>query len=91
MAYEKCQTPSGKLARSHYCELLTISDEGKRSFYEKEAVNSGWSGPKRELKLHSQPILSAILMYLSFWGFQASNPVERRSKFTAFVSVTFIF
>ena len=48
LAYEKCQTPSGKLAWSHYCELLTISDEGKRSFYEKEAVNSGWS--VRELK-----------------------------------------
>ena len=48
LAYEKCQTPSGKLAWSHYCELLTISDESKRSFYEKEAVNSGWS--VRELK-----------------------------------------
>ena len=33
LAYEKCQTPSGKLAWSHYCELLTISDEDKRSFY----------------------------------------------------------
>lgn len=33
---------------SHYCELLSISDTDKRSFYEKEAVNSGWS--VRELK-----------------------------------------
>ena len=33
---------------SHYCELLSISDPDKRSFYEKEAVNSGWS--VRELK-----------------------------------------
>ena len=33
---------------SHYCELLSISDLEKRSFYEKEAVNSGWS--VRELK-----------------------------------------
>lgn len=48
LAYQKCQTPSGKLSWSHYCELLSISDEDKRSFYEKEAVNSGWS--VREMK-----------------------------------------
>ncbi len=39
---------SVKLSWSHYCELLSISDKNKRSFYEKEAVNSGWS--VRELK-----------------------------------------
>ena len=43
LAYEKCQTVSGKLSWSHYCELLSISDANKRSFYEKEAVNSNWS------------------------------------------------
>lgn len=48
LAYEKCQTVSGKLSWSHYCELLSISDDNKRSFYEKEAFNSGWS--VRELK-----------------------------------------
>ena len=48
LAYEKCQTVSGKLSWSHYCELLSISDVNKRSFYEKEAVNSNWS--VRELK-----------------------------------------
>ena len=48
LAYEKCQTVSGKLSWSHYCELLSISDDSKRSFYEKESVNSGWS--VRELK-----------------------------------------
>lgn len=48
LAYPKCQTVSGKLSWSHYCELLSISDVDKRSFYEKEAVNSGWS--VRELK-----------------------------------------
>ena len=48
LAYEKCQTVSGKLSWSHYCELLSITDENKRSFYEKESVNSGWS--VRELK-----------------------------------------
>lgn len=48
LAYEKCQTVSGKLSWSHYCELLSISDSSKRSFYEKESINSGWS--VRELK-----------------------------------------
>lgn len=48
LTYQKCQTLSGKLSWSHYCELLSISDPDKRSFYEKEAVNSNWS--VRELK-----------------------------------------
>ena len=42
MQYQKFQTASGKLSWSHYCELLSISDPGKRSFYEKETINSGW-------------------------------------------------
>ena len=46
--YEIQQTVSVKLSWSHYCELLTISDNNKRSFYEKEAINSGWS--IREMK-----------------------------------------
>ena len=48
LTYQKCQTLSGKLSWSHYCELLSISDPDKRSFYEKEAANSNWS--VRELK-----------------------------------------
>ena len=62
LAYEKCQTPSGKLAWSYYCELLTISDEGKRSFYEKEAVNSGWS--VRELKRQIEILSKASRIHL---------------------------
>ena len=42
------QTASVKLSWSHYCELLSISDNDKRSFYEKETVNAGWS--VRELR-----------------------------------------
>ena len=48
LSYEKVQSVTGKLTWTHYCELLTISDLDKRSFYEKEAVNSNWS--VRELK-----------------------------------------
>ncbi len=46
--YQIQQTVSVKLSWSHYCELLSISDSDKRSFYEKEAIHSGWS--VRELK-----------------------------------------
>ena len=46
--YPICQTLSSKLSWSHYCELLTISDDDKRSFYEKECINAHWSF--RELK-----------------------------------------
>ncbi len=42
------QTASVKLSWSHYCELLTITDDKERSFYEKEAEKSNWSF--RELK-----------------------------------------
>ena len=46
--YQKCQTLSGKLTWSHYCELLSIQDSDKRNFYEKECENANWS--VRELK-----------------------------------------
>lgn len=46
--YPNCQTLSNKLSWSHYCELLTISDDVKRSFYEQECINAHWSF--RELK-----------------------------------------
>ena len=48
LSYPKCQTLSGKLSWSHYCELLIISDPARRSFYERECERSGWS--VRELK-----------------------------------------
>ena len=48
LSYPIFQTVSGKLNWSHYCELLSISDKEKRSFYEKETVNAGWS--VREMK-----------------------------------------
>lgn len=31
------------LSWSHYVELITIKDDAKRSFYEKECINSNWS------------------------------------------------
>ena len=75
LAYEKCQTVSGKLSWSHYCELLSITDENKRSFYEKESINSGWS--VRELKrqidssLYKEKVLS-----LAQKGIEINQPAD---------------
>jgi predicted nuclease of restriction endonuclease-like (RecB) superfamily len=46
--YPKCQTLSGKLSWSAYCELLVISDDMARGFYENQCINEAWS--VRELK-----------------------------------------
>lgn len=48
LEYQDVQTVSGQLSWSHICELLIIEDKEKRSFYEKETINSNWS--IRELK-----------------------------------------
>ncbi len=48
LEYTICQAMTGKLSWTHYCELLSISDYDKRSFYEKECLLSNWS--TRELK-----------------------------------------
>lgn len=48
LKYEKSQSLIDKLTWTHYCELLSISDDSKRSFYEKECINAHWS--VRELK-----------------------------------------
>lgn len=46
--YPNVQTLYGQLSWSHICELLIIENKEKRSFYEKETVNSAWS--IREMK-----------------------------------------
>ena len=40
--YPKFQTVSGKLSWSHYAELLTVSDDLARSFYEKQATKENF-------------------------------------------------
>ena len=57
------QTASVKLSWSHYCELLSISDTDKRSFYEKETVNAGWS--VRELRRQIESSLFERLLLSS--------------------------
>ncbi|HHC80319.1 MAG TPA: DUF1016 domain-containing protein [Flavobacteriia bacterium] len=48
LEYPNVQALSGQLNWSHICELLIIENKEKRSFYEKEIINSNWS--IRELK-----------------------------------------
>jgi predicted nuclease of restriction endonuclease-like (RecB) superfamily len=86
LTYQKCQTVSGKLNWSHYCELLSISDENKRSFYEKESLNSKWS--VRELKrqistsLYERLLLSdgkankETVLSLAQHGIEMSDPAD---------------
>ncbi|MBQ8135637.1 MAG: DUF1016 family protein [Clostridia bacterium] len=84
--YQKCQTLSGKLSWSHYCELLGIDDPDRRSFYEKECANSGWS--VRELKRQIDSSLFERLLLsdgktnkekvitLSKYGLQINDPAD---------------
>ena len=84
--YQTQQTMSVKLSWSHYCELLSISDADKRSFYEKEAINSGWS--VRELKrqiatsLYERLLLSdgktnkETVLALAQHGIEMSSPSD---------------
>lgn len=63
LTHEKQQTVSVKLSWSHYCELLIISDEQKRSFYERECENARWS--VRELKRQIESSLFERLLLSS--------------------------
>lgn len=58
LKYEKSQSLIGKLTWTHYCELLSISDDSKRSFYEKECINAHWS--VRELKMQMAQVENVI-------------------------------
>ncbi|MDR3236757.1 MAG: DUF1016 N-terminal domain-containing protein [Prevotellaceae bacterium] len=41
--FPNVQPVAGHLSWTHICELLVIEDKDKRSFYEKETINSSWS------------------------------------------------
>ena len=48
LKYQIFQSVTGKLTWTHYAELLGVSDDIARGFYEKQVVNDNWS--VRELK-----------------------------------------
>ncbi len=84
--YPNQQTVSVNLSWSHYCELLSVSDPDKRSFYEKECLNSAWS--VRELKrqmatsLYERLLLSdgkanrETVLALAEKGIELSSPAD---------------
>lgn len=86
LIYPIFQTVSGKLTWSHYCELLGISEENKRSFYEKESINANWSVRelKRQVKtsLYERLLLSQgqdnkkIVLELALKGNEINNPKD---------------
>lgn len=53
--YPKVQSLTGKLTWTHYVELLSISDNLERSFYEKQTLIESWS--VRELKRQKKTAL----------------------------------
>ena len=43
LKYQKFQTVSGKLRWFHYCEILSISDDKERAFYEDNGIYSEYA------------------------------------------------
>lgn len=58
--YGSVQSLTERLTWTHYCELLSINDKDRRSFYEKECINAKWS--VRELKRQIQSSLFERLL-----------------------------
>jgi len=46
IVYPICAKPSHKLSWSHYVELLKVSNDLERGFYEKQAIHERWSVPE---------------------------------------------
>ena len=55
LKYQKSQTLSDQLSWSHYIELLGVSDDLARAFYEKECIVNHWS--VRELERQANSLL----------------------------------
>lgn len=55
LTHEKWQTVSARLSWSHYIELMSISDDTARQFYEHQCIGEGWS--VRELEKQKDSLL----------------------------------
>jgi len=53
LTYPIVQTLSAQLSWSHYCSLMRIDDDNKRSFYEIEIVENNWSIREFERQINS--------------------------------------
>jgi len=53
LKYPKFQTVSGKLSWSHYVELISLTDDLERYFYEIQSVNDSWSFREMKRQINS--------------------------------------
>ena len=83
LKYPKFQTVSGILSWSHYTELIGISDDLSRQFYERQAIAEKWS--IREMKRQIESALFQRLAYskdkigvknLAKKGQEIVNPID---------------
>ena len=54
LAYEKCQTVSGKLSWSHYCELLSITENGMTMYAYQGIFYTDYCSPSLYYTLYSE-------------------------------------
>ncbi len=86
LKYENYQTLSGKLSWSHYTELLAISDDLARSFYQQQCIQDRWS--VRELKRQKD---SALLAHCSFLAWSTKlAPIKPAPPVTNKVCIFFL-
>ena len=84
--YPICQSLSGKLSFTHYCELFSVSDKNARSFYKQEAQNSNWSVRELKRQINTSLFERLLLSYgnsnkekvlaLASQGMQYSKPSD---------------
>ena len=53
LTYQNSQTLSAQLSWSHYCLLIRIEEDSKRSFFEIECANNNWSVRELERQINS--------------------------------------
>lgn len=84
LTHKKFQTVSGKLSWSHYCELLGISDNAKRQFYEKESENANGGSSKPVGRTTNSVICPALCSFSKSPGVAETKTVvpimERNSS-----------
>lgn len=72
--YPKFQTLSGKLTWSHYCELMSISDSDRRSFYNKE-LHAYVLIELKTVKLMPEAV-GQLNMYLNYYAAEVNEPED---------------
>jgi len=83
VAYQKWQAVPAKLSWTHIIELIGVSDENARKFYEKQAMYEKWSYRELERQIDSSLFERLALskdkkavLQLSEKGYVVSNPTD---------------